>query len=244
MRNYKLTIQYDGTNFNGWQRLPEGVPTVQGALELAISQVLGYNVTIDGSGRTDAGVHAMAQVANVKTSGAVDILEFQKDINDLLPKGIYVSDIELVKNGFHSRYDATGKKYIYTVDMGDKPSVFNRKYTYHYPEKLNIEIIKESSQTLIGAHDFTSFSDNKEHKTNIRTIHDIVIKQEGNMLIFTYAGNGFLNHMVRILTGTLLDIGSGKIAPDKLTDILESKSRANAGMIVPSKGLRLEEVYY
>lgn len=244
MRNYKLTIQYDGTNFNGWQRLPGDIPTIQGTLEQVISQVLGYSVTIDGSGRTDAGVHAMAQVANVKTSGAVDVLEFQKNINHLLPKGIYISQIELVKNGFHSRYDAVGKKYIYTVDIGDKPSVFNRKYTYHYPGGLNVDRIKESSKILVGTHDFTSFSDNKEHKTNTRTIHDIVIEQQGTILTFTYTGNGFLNHMVRIMTGTLLDIGTGKIAQNQLSAILHGKSRVKAGMIAPAKGLRLEEVYY
>lgn len=244
MRNYKLTIQYDGTFFNGWQRLSDDVPTIQRELEKVISEILGYVVTIDGSGRTDAGVHAMSQVANVKISSTVDVEEFRTNINNLLHEGIYITDVELVKNTFHSRYNAIGKKYVYTVDIGEKPSVFKRKYTYHFPYEVDITAISRATKYLIGTHDFTSFSDNKEHKSNTRTIHDIRVVQEGNLIQFIYRGNGFLNHMVRILTGTLLDVGTGNIKEEDIKTILHSKSRASAGMIVPSKGLCLEKVYY
>lgn len=244
MRNYKLTIQYDGTNFAGWQRLSGDKATVQGTLEKAIGDTLGYPVTIDGSGRTDAGVHATAQVANVNTSGKLDEVDFLVKINEKLPETVQLIDVELVKNTFHSRYNAKGKRYIYTVDCRDKASVFDRKFVHHYPQGLDIERMKQAIRVLVGTHDFTSFTDKKDHKTNTRTIHTIEIKQKGDIIDFIYEGNGFLNHMVRIMTGTLLDVGTGKISEKELKVILESKCRANAGAMAPSKGLRLEKVYY
>lgn len=244
MRNYKITIQYEGTNFSGWQRLPGDKATVQGTLETAIGEVLGYPVTIDGSGRTDAGVHATAQVANVNTSGKLDELDFLEKMNDKLPESLQLIDVELVKNTFHSRYNAKGKRYIYTIDCRDKASVFAKKYAYHYPQELDVERMKKAARVLVGTHDFTSFTDKKDHKTNTRTIHAIEIKQVGDMIEFIYEGNGFLNHMVRIITGTLLDVGTGKTDHKGLKAILDSKLRANAGAMAPSKGLRLEKVYY
>lgn len=244
MRNYKLTIEYDGTNFAGWQRLPGDQLTVQGSVESAISTILGYEITIDGSGRTDAGVHAVAQVANVSTAGKLNEEDFKERLNAILPVGIQIREVELVKNSFHSRYDAKGKKYIYTIDCGDKAGVFNRRYSYHYPEKLDINEMKKASRALIGTHDFTSFSGKKDHKSNTRTINNIAIERRGNLIEITYDGNGFLNQMVRILTGTLLEVGLGKIDAKEIENILVSKQRAKAGMTAPSKGLRLEEVYY
>lgn len=244
MRNYKLTIQYEGTNFSGWQRLPGEKTTIQGTLETAISEFLGYQITIDGSGRTDAGVHATAQVANVHTSGKLDVHEFEQMLNEKLPSTIQIIKVELVKNSFHSRYDAKSKKYVYTVDCGDKAGVFSRKYSYHYPSNIDIKSMIKSSKILVGTHDFTSFTDKKDHKSNTRTIHSIQIEQKGNLVEFTYDGNGFLNHMVRIMTGTLLDVGMGRVSEKELKEILDSKKRENAGVIAPSKGLRLEEVQY
>lgn len=244
MRNYKLTIQYDGTQYYGWQRLPGKTKTLQGVLEENISKLLGYKVTIDGSGRTDAGVHAMGQVANVKTSGKIEEEKFVSELNELLPKDMYVSNMVLMKNSFHSRYNAKGKEYSYTVDSGQKAGVFDRKYAYHFPKKIDIDKMITASKILTGTHDFTSFSDNKEHKTNVRTVHKIHIEKKGNRIIFTVAGNGFLNHMVRILVGTLLEVGTGNMSLTELEQVLTGKDRGKSGPIVPAKGLKLNQVFY
>lgn len=244
MRNYKLTIEYDGTNFSGWQRLPGNKQTIQGTLETTISEILGYEATINGSGRTDAGVHAMAQVANVHTSGKLDEEIFRDELNNKLPNEIQVTQVELVKNSFHSRYDAKGKTYIYTIDTSDKASVFNRRSSYNYVGRLEIEKMKEAVKYLIGSHDFTSFSDNKDHTNNTRTIYGINIEQNRNLITIIYQGNGFLNHMVRIITGTLIEIGAGKKDPGDMEKILKSRMRNQAGVIAPAKGLALKEVKY
>lgn len=244
MRNYKLEIEYEGTNYAGWQRLPGDKITIQGLIEKAISQVIGYEVTIDGSGRTDTGVHARSQVANVKISRKVDEDKFKEEINDILPKNIRITDIELVKNSFHSRYNAKAKKYIYTIDMAEKQGVFTRKISHHCPENLDVDKMERACTYLVGTYDYTSFSDKKSNTNNVRTIHSIDIKRENNLLIFTYSGNGFLNHMVRIVTGTLIEVGMGKRKPEDMKYILESKSRAKAGIIAPAIGLCLAEVTY
>lgn len=244
MRNYKLVISYDGTRYKGWQRLSTDDNTIQHRIEEAISDIMGYAVTIDGSGRTDSGVHAGGQVANVKISRRVEEAEFQMQLNERLPDDIQVRSVELVKNGFHSRLSAKGKQYIYTIDTREKPDVFQRKYTYHFPEALDMESMKKAAELLIGTHDFSAFCDKKEEKSGVRTIHGINMIEVGSKLEIEYFGSGFLNHMVRIVTGTLLEVGSGQKSVEDVKVALESKVRANAGYTAPARGLRLEEVYY
>ncbi len=244
MRNYKLIIAYDGSNYSGWQRLPDGKRTIQGTIEQKISEWMGYDVTIDGSGRTDAGVHAQGQVANFKVSGKIEGEKFYREINEILPEDVNVKEVELVKNSFHSRLSAVGKRYVYTIDMRDKPDVFTRKYTYHFPEKLDIERMKKAAELLEGTHDFSAFCDKKEEKSGVRIIYKIHIREENQKLILEYYGSGFLNHMVRILTGTLIEVGTNQKEVDEIKRMLKNKVRADAGFTAPARGLRLEEVYY
>lgn len=244
MRNYKLTISYDGTGYRGWQRQPDTDKTIQGIIEKRASQVLGYPVTVDGSGRTDGGVHAMAQVANVHTSGKVDERNFLEQMNEGLPEDIRVVNIELVKNGFHSRHSADGKHYAYTIDTRDKACVFTRRYTWHYTKKLNTERMEKAISHLVGTHDYASVCDKKDEKSTVRCIYDIRIRHEGTYLILDYYGSGFLNHMVRIMTGTLLEVGTGERDPESIPFMLEAKERSKAGPIAPAQGLCMVEVYY
>ena len=225
MRNYKLSVAYDGTRYKGWQRLPNEQNTIQGILEQAISNLLGYKITINGSGRTDAGVHANEQVANVKVAGKLDVLEWKKALNQQLPQDIFVKDVELVKNNFHGRYSATGKCYVYTIDTRQKPCVFTKQYTYHFPNKLDYEEMQKAIESLVGKHDFTAFCDKKEDKSCVRTIKSIQLTQNGHILTIEYCGDGFLNHMVRILTGTLLEIGMGKKKASDIPTIISNKQR-------------------
>lgn len=244
MRNYKMVISYDGTRYKGWQRLANDDSTIQFTIEEAISQVMGYKVTIDGSGRTDSGVHANGQVANVKISRKVEEDQFRIELNEKLPEDIQIRSVELVKNGFHSRLSAKGKQYIYAIDTRGKPDVFQRKYTYHFPEQLDIEKMKAGAKLLLGTHDFSAFCDKKDEKSGIRTIHGINIIEDRHLIYLEYYGSGFLNHMVRILTGTLLEIGSGQKEVEAIQVALDNGLRKDAGYTAPSRGLRLEEVYY
>lgn len=244
MRNYKLVISYDGTGYKGWQRLATDENTIQNRIEEAISGIMGYKVTIDGSGRTDSGVHANGQVANVKLSRRMDEEEFCAQINQKLPDDIQVRSVELVKNSFHSRLSAKGKQYVYTIDTREKPEVFGRKFTYHFPEKLEIEKMKIAAEMLLGTRNFSAFCDKKDEKSGVRTIHGINIREKGHLIIIEYYGSGFLNHMVRILTGTLIEIGNGQKEISDIEVALKSKMRADAGYTAPARGLRLEEVYY
>lgn len=244
MRNYKMKIAYDGTSYKGWQRLAGDENTIQNIIEVEISALMGYGVTIDGSGRTDAGVHARGQVANVKLSRIIEIEEFSSQLNQKLPEDIQITSMELVKNGFHSRLSATGKIYRYVIDTREKPQVFTRKYTYHFPEELDVTKMKQAAKYLLGTHDYSAFCDKKEEKSGVRTIYSIDMTQEKEKITIEYYGSGFLNHMVRILTGTLLEVGSGQKSVEDIKGIIESKVRANAGFTAPARGLSLEAVYY
>lgn len=210
MRNYKMTIAYDGTRYQGWQRQSNTEETIQGILERVIHDVIGYPVTIDGSGRTDGGVHAYGQVANVKLSGKVEEDAFRDALNARLPEDIRIRSVELVRNGFHSRYSAKAKRYEYVVDIREKPDVFTRKYCYHVTEPLDGNAMRKAASFLTGTHDFGGFTDKKDEKSTVRTIYQIGVEEEKGKIRFSFYGNGFMYHMVRILTGTLLEVGSGK----------------------------------
>lgn len=244
MRTYKLTISYDGTRYQGWQRQPGVENTIQNVIETGIRKIAGYEVKIQGSGRTDGGVHAYGQVASLRLAGKVDDREFQNRLNKELPEDIRICSMELVPNTFHGRRSARGKCYEYHVDLREKPDVFKRKYTCHYPEKLDLKEMDKAAGYLIGRHDFSSFTDRKDEDSCVRRIDEIRIEKQDDFLCMSFRGNGFMYHMVRILSGTLLETGSGKRKAEDIPAVMESGSRAQAGFLAPAQGLFLKEVYY
>lgn len=245
MRNIKLTIEYDGSRYLGWQRLGSSDKTIQGKIETILTKMLGTDIEIVGSGRTDAGTHARGQIANFKTDSSMSLTEMGDIFNHQLPRDIVVKKIEEVSERFHARYNATGKKYSYHVWNDVIPSAFERHYSFHFPEELNLDLVNRACEKLMGTHDFIGFSSlKKTKKSTVRTIKELSIKQEGSLLHFTFVGDGFLYKMVRIIMGTLLEIGTGKLELAIIDELFENKSRSNAGMTVPSQGLFLDEVYY
>ena len=202
-----------------------------------------FPVEIDGSGRTDAGVHANGQVANMKVSGLLDE-SFVGELNCLLPEDICVKEMELVPGSFHSRYSAKAKKYKYCIDTRKKPCVFTRRYTYHFTKEVHLDDMKKAAEYLKGTHDFSAFTDNKDEKSKVRTIYEIKIVKKGTRLEFEFYGTGFLYHMVRILTGTLLEVGCAEKSIEDIKMALEQKERELTGFLAPARGLFLEKVYY
>ncbi len=244
MRTYKLTISYDGSRYQGWQRQATTDNTIQFVLEWSIGKLVGYRVHVDGSGRTDAGVHARGQVASVRLSKLYDVKELKESLNRYLPEDIRVMKAELVRNSFHARKSARGKKYEYYIDCREKPDVFSRRYCYHYPERLDIDAMREAAEYLIGVRNYVSFTDDKDCKDSVRRITNIKIVSTGEKVRITYYGTGFLYHMVRILTGTLLEVGTGKREPSMIPVIIAAEDRSSAGFLAPARGLFLRKVYY
>ena len=243
MKRIGLVVAYDGTNYCGWQTQPNGI-TVQGVLNDTLSELLGEKIETIGASRTDAGVHALGNVAVFDTNTRIPGEKISYALNQRLPEDIRIVKVELVKNGFHARKSAKGKKYEYYIDCRDKPDVFSRRYCYHYPEKLDIEAMRDAVQYLIGPKNFTSFTDDKECKDPIRRITNIKIVSTGEKVRITYYGTGFLYHMVRILTGTLLEIGTGKREASMLPVVIAAEDRSLAGFLAPARGLFLRKVYY
>ena len=244
MRNYKLTIAYDGSRYQGWQRQATTDNTIQHILEWSIGRLVGYRVQVDGSGRTDSGVHARGQVASVKLSKLYDVDDLKDALNRCLPEDIRILQVELVRSNFHARKSAKGKKYEYYIDCREKPDVFSRRYCYHYPAELDIEAMRDAVKYLIGVKDFSAFTDNKETNDTVRRIYNIKIVKSGDKIRITYYGSGFLYHMVRILTGTLIEIGAGKRDASKIPVVIASEDRSLAGFLAPARGLFLRKVYY
>lgn len=245
MRNIRLLIQYEGTRYQGWQRQESSENTIQGRLEKLLSQMCSEKVDLQGSGRTDAGVHAMGQVANFHTNSALSTEEMLQYINTYLPQDIAVVQVTEAAERFHSRLNATGKCYQYRVWNSSVPNVFLRRYALEYPQTLDIEAMRQAASGFLGEHDFKSFTSTKKgKKSTVRRIDSIDIVQEGNLITFTFRGNGFLYHMVRILMGTLLEVGEGRRTAASIPELIAAKSREEAGPLVPSKGLMLKEVYY
>lgn len=243
MANYKLVFSYDGSRYKGWQKLGNQELTIQGIIEQAISKLLSCPVEIHGSGRTDGGVHAKGQVANMKIPFLLKD-NFRELLNENLPEDISLLAVEKVEGSFHARYSATGKTYCYYVDLNEKASVFSRKYTYHFPKNVDMQQLEKGAEKLIGRNDYSSFTDDKTEKDKVRSIYKIEVFEKDGILEFVYQGDGFLQHMVRILTGTLLEVGVGKISPEDIPEILAAKERAKAGFMAPAKGLFLESVDY
>ncbi len=244
MRTYKLTVAYDGTRYQGWQRQGNTDNTIQGILEKAVSEETGFDVEVNGSGRTDAGVHARGQTASIVLPGRITEAEFTGRLNDRLPADIRVLRTELVKNGFHARKSASGKVYEYHVDTGERPDVFTRRYCYHFPHSLDLDAMRVAAGYLTGTHEYAGYTDKKDEKSTRRTIYDIMISGQGSRLVIEYSGTGFLYHMVRILTGTLLETGTGQRLPQEAAAALQTKDRRQAGFLAPARGLFLREVRY
>jgi len=244
MRNIKMTIAYDGTDFHGFQVQPN-LRTVQGLLQETLEGVVGHSVSIIGSGRTDAGVHARGQVVNFHTTSRVPTEKWPIVCNVKLPNDLVVQQAEEVPADWHARFNAIGKVYRYHIDRGAYPDVFTRAYAYHHPYALRIEPMIEAAQHLAGRHDFTSFCAAATHvEDKVRLLHSVTLDEQGPHLYITCRGEGFLYNMVRIISGTLLDVGRGKIAPDEIPAILDARDRTQAGLTAPAHGLTMWEVLY
>lgn len=245
MRNIKITIEYDGKRYLGWQRLGDSDKTIQGRIEAVLTQITGGKIEIIGSGRTDAGTHARGQVANFKTDSSLTSDKLLNQLNHYLPWDIIVKKVEEVPERFHARYNATGKQYSYYVWNNPIPSAFERYYSHHISQKLDITKMNSACRMLEGTHDFLGFSSlKKSKKTTVRTITAITITSEGDLLQFKFEGEGFLYNMVRIMMGTILEIGAGTLEANIIDDVFMSKTRKNAGMTVPAQGLFLDCVEY
>lgn len=245
MRNFKLLLAYDGSRYQGWQRLGNTANTIQGKLEAVLSRMVGAPVEIIGSGRTDAGAHAMGQTANFHADISMSEDEICAYLRHYLPDDIGVLSVTEVDERFHSRFHALRKTYVYRIWNSEAPCVFDRKYVWVMPEQLNLPAMEQAAAILTGTHDFRAFCSNKQFKkSTVRTVEQISIRRIGEELRFTVTGDGFLYNMVRILVGTLLAVGRGSICPEAVAEILASQNREMAGETVPSKGLCLMEVRY
>ncbi|QPJ86138.1 tRNA pseudouridine(38-40) synthase TruA [Sarcina sp. JB2] len=244
MRNIKLTIEYDGTRYYGWQRQPIG-NTIQQELEKAISKVIKEYVEVIGSSRTDSGVHAKGYVANFKTNVKMPAEKFRDAINCKLPRDIVIIKSEEVDLDFHARYSSKGKTYCYTILNREYPCAIDKDYVYYYRWKLNVEEMKKACKYFLGTHDFKAFqTPGGSVKTSIRTISDLHIETNVNNIKIYISADGFLYNMVRIIVGTLILVGSNKIKEDFVKNIIESGVRQNAGKCAPANGLCLEKVFY
>ena len=244
MRNIKLTIEYDGKCYNGWQKQPDKL-NIQGEIEKAIYNITQEEVDLIGSGRTDAGVHALGQVANFKTNSALPIEKLALAINSQLKSSIIIKKAEEVDERFHSRYTAKQKTYRYIINNSKTGTAIYRNLEYCFPVKLNVEKMVEAAKYFEGEHDFKAFkSSGTSGKNSVRTIYKAEVRQDGERIIIELTGNGFLYNMVRIIYGTLLDVGLGKIEPNEIPDIIEKKDRTQAGKTLPAHGLYLVKVQY
>ncbi len=253
MKNFKIKLAYDGSKYKGWQVQNSTSDTIQGKLENILLKLTGSPVDVIGSGRTDAGVHAMGQIANFHIELADDMSpdQLMEYINRYLPEDIAVLSLKEVDERFHARFSANSKTYRYRIHTSKIPNVFERKYVYSYLDaKLDPDLMKEAAEHLLGKHDFKAFCGNKHmKKSTVRTLIDIKIEaiydQYGlKEVLIDYTGDGFLQNMIRILTGTLIEVGNGRISKDAIPAILNSKDRAQAGFTAPACGLCLMDVYY
>lgn len=244
MRNLRLDICYDGTRYQGWQRLPNSPNTIQGKLEATLSRILGEPIEITGSGRTDAGVHAKGQVANFHCSSHMPAEEILCALRRYLPEDIGIYSCRDVSERFHARLNAREKTYCYRIWNSTAPCVFERRYAAVFLEALNLTAMRCAAEHLVGEHDFSAFCANtKMKKSTVRYIRSLDIARQGDEVQITVTGNGFLHGMVRILTGTLLEVGTGDRSPESIPALFGAK-RAESGFKAPPEGLCLMEVFY
>jgi tRNA pseudouridine38-40 synthase len=250
LRNLKLTLSYDGSDFSGWQVQPDA-STIQGTLASAIGRLTGENVLPQGSGRTDAGVHALAQVATFSTASPIPVENFLKALNDILPPSIRILEVKEVPADFHARKSARAKTYRYRICRAAICSPFFTRYVWHFPYPLDENAMSNAAAAIVGEHDFTSFAavdpergqENNE-VSNVRTIFSSRFERQNDEFVFTVCGSGFLHHMVRNLVGTLILVGKGTLQPQDIAPILAARDRSAAGATAPASGLFLVSVEY
>ena len=244
MSNYLLTLMFDGSGYHGWQ-VQDNAVTVQGTLQDAVEKILGVRESITGCSRTDSGVHANSFCCNMRTEKEFDENSFRRSLNAVLPDDIAVKDIKRVAQDFHARYDCVSKEYKYLIFNKDYKNPFYVNRALHYPYKIDEELLNSEAQSFLGTHDFSAFcSADSSVEDKTRTIKSISFKRNGDFCELLVEADGFLYNMVRIITGTLLDINSGKIEKGKIPEIIESRDRAKAGVTAKPCGLYLNRVNY
>ncbi|MCJ7690634.1 MAG: tRNA pseudouridine(38-40) synthase TruA [Clostridiaceae bacterium] len=244
MRNIKLIIEYDGTNYSGWQ-IQNNAITIQEKVEKAIEGITGEATKVTGSSRTDAGVHARGYIGNFHTNSLISVEKFTGAINSKLPLDIVILNCFEVPLEFHSRYDSTGKIYSYSIINRRESVAVGRNYIYHHQKVLDVAAMKLATKYFIGTHDFSAFKNlGSSVKTSVRTITRLDIIKNGDLIEIYISADGFLYNMARIIVGALIRVGEGKIKPNEIKYIIESKQRERAGKSAPACGLCLEEVFY
>ena len=246
MQNFKIVIEYDGTAYQGWQRQGEGA-TIQGTIEAALETMIGKPVTVLGSGRTDAGVHALNQVANFRADTKLTPEIFKRGLNGLLPPDIVIKDCAVVDDAFHARYSARSKVYQYRILNRLTPAALFRQYAWHIKKPLDLSAMSKAITCLKGQHDFSAFEATGSPRSDaVRTVIDanLAERDADGYVVFSIEANGFLRHMVRNVVGTIVDVGLGKLSPEGFEDILMAKDRKKAGITAPAHGLVLKEVKY
>ena len=244
-KNYRAVIQYEGTRYQGWQKQTSTQNTIQQKLEDLLTKLEGESVEVFASGRTDAGVHAYGQVISFRLKTEMGTKEIMDYMNQYLPEDIGVISLVKASERFHARLNAVGKIYEYRVMNTSVPHIFDRRYVHVVPKKLDVVAMRKGITYLEGKHDFKAFTSKKNSKkSTVRTVHKITLEEKEDELYFTFYGDGFLYHMVRILMGTLLEIGMGERRAESILQIFEEKNRENAGFLAPAKGLALVKVLY
>jgi tRNA pseudouridine38-40 synthase len=245
MRNLKMTIEYDGFKYKGWQKQKETDLTIQGKIEAVLSKMAGTEIQLVGCGRTDAGVHAENYIANFHTNCAFSTAAMLDYCYEYLPEDIGVKSIEEVEDRFHARYNVKSKTYVYRINTNKFRNVFNRKYIYHLAEKLDTTEMRKASEVLVGSHDFQSFMNSRNSdKSSVRTINYLNILENAGLIEIEVNGNGFLWNMVRVIAGTLIEVGKGNLKPIDVEKILNEKKRLEAAPLAQAKGLFLRDVQY
>ncbi len=243
-KNYKMIVAYDGSRYAGWEHQPNKT-TIQGKLETVLLKLCGEPVEVIGAGRTDAGVHAMAMAANARMETSLEPASIRDYMNRYLPDDIAVTEVRDASPRFHARYNAVGKTYCYTCYDGPVKPLFYRKYVTVLEDSPDMDRMRRAADFLEGKHDFKSFCGNpKMKKSTVRVVDTIRIERRGDTICFTYHGTGFLQYMVRIMTGTLLEVGKGKMEPEQIPEILKARDRSLAGPTAPACGLCMMKVDY
>lgn len=245
MPNFCMTLCYDGTRWRGWQRQGNTPNTIQARVEAALSEILEQPVEVQGSGRTDAGVHARMQTASFRAKTKLPPDAIRKRLRAALPPDIGVTELHEAPPRFHARLNCTGKTYVYRVWNSDAPNVFDRRWQHTVPEPLDLDAMQRAGDALCGTHDFTSFCANRHMKKSaVRTLRAVTVTRDGGEVRLAFTGDGFLYHMARILAGTLLEVGLGRRSADDMQAILDKRDRAAAGETAPAQGLILWETEY
>ncbi len=245
MKNYKIVIQYDGSKYKGWQKYKDSELSIQGKIETVLSRMTGEEINVIGCGRTDAGTHAESYVANFHTNSKMSPKQILSYFYEFLPEDIVVKSVEEVEDRFHAQHNVKSKTYVYSITKGKLRNVFNRKYSFHSEEKLDLTQMRKAAQYLIGTHDFRSFTSLKEgSKSTVKTINTLDIIENGMVIEITVNSDEFLLHMARLIVGILLEVGKNKIEAEEVKKILDGNKRTEGIPIAQPKGLCLREVQY